>query len=83
MNNVLDPDAANGAPSEHGDAFYKQCPQCGTPIKLAPMPQNDKKRGSLWSDGYLEKPDLPEPPILGKCRADRESQGSRRSIGCP
>ena len=69
MNNVLDPDAANGAPSEHGDAVYKQCPQCGTPIKLAPMPQNDKKRGTLWSDGYLEKPDLPEPPILGKCRA--------------
>ncbi len=69
MNNVLDPDAANGAPSAYGDAVYKQCPQCGTPIKLAPMPQNDNIKGTLWSDGYLENPDLPEPSILGKCRA--------------
>ena len=75
MNSVLDTPAAPGARSAHGEAVYKQCPQCGAPIRLSPMPSPDALCGALWSDGYLEHPDLSEPPILGRCRACE-------SIGC-
>ncbi len=75
MNGALDTNAAPGTPSTHGDEVYKQCPQCGAPIKLSPMPSPDALRGTLWSDGHLEHSDLGEPPILGRCRACQ-------SIGC-
>ena len=58
-----------------GDPVVKQCAQCGAPIKLVPSDPRDTSDGTLWSDGYLEAPYLPEPSLLGKCR-------SCGAIGC-
>ncbi len=69
MNSVLETDAGIDAPPVSVDVIYKTCPQCGAPVRLLPVPSPDAVRGTLWSDGYLQNPDLPELPILGKCRA--------------
>ncbi len=51
------------------NTIYKQCAHCGAPIKLTTVLPHHSPGGTLWSDGYLEIPGVPEPPVLGKCRA--------------
>ena len=53
----------------HSDTVYKQCANCGAPIKLVSLRPDQSLGAILWSDGYVETPDRRQPPILGKCRA--------------
>ncbi len=55
-------------PLRYGEPVYRGCDNCGRAVKIVPLLSGNTLGGSLWSDGYLEAPQLPEQSLLGKCR---------------
>jgi hypothetical protein len=64
----LSPDAkSTHEPLRFGDPIYKACSHCQQAIEIKPMLSGNALAGDLWSDGYMDAPQLPEQELLGKC----------------
>jgi len=61
-------DSADNSELVAKERIFRQCECCGAPIEITLIESGDRRRGVLWSDGYLENDDAPTPSILGKCR---------------
>ena len=60
------------APLRLGEPIYRACDACGKPIKIVPLLSGNTLGGTLWSDGYMDTPHLPEQPLLARCRGCNE-----------
>ena len=56
------------APLKFGEPVYRACDSCGRPIEIVPLLSGNTLGGTLWSDGYMDTPQLPEQPLLARCR---------------
>ena len=64
----LTPDASSTKePLAFGEATYKRCDHCQQPVEILPLVSGNPIGGELWSDGYMDAPQLPEQELLGKC----------------
>jgi hypothetical protein len=64
----LSPDASSTKePLAFGDPIYKACDHCQQAISIIPLISGNPIGGELWSDGYMEAPQLPEQQLLGRC----------------
>ncbi len=54
-------------PLAFGDPSYKCCDYCRQPVAIIPLVSGNPIGGTLWSDGYVDAPQLPEQELLGKC----------------
>ena len=59
---------ASCAPLRFGVPIHKACDACGRAIKLVPLVSGNTLGATLWSDGYLDAPQLPQQSLLGACR---------------
>jgi hypothetical protein len=64
----LNPDTCSTTePLAFGETRYKSCDHCRQPVAIAPLLSGNPIGGALWSDGYMDAPQLPEQELLGKC----------------
>lgn len=64
----LSPDTTNTTePLAFGEPLFKLCDNCNQPVAIVPMLTGNPIGGALWSDGYMDAPQLPEQELLGKC----------------
>ncbi len=62
------PDAGSTwEPLAFGAPSYKCCDHCQQPVAIIPLLSGNPIGGTLWSDGYMDAPQLPEQKLLGKC----------------
>lgn len=54
-------------PLAFGEPSYKCCDHCQQPVAITPLLSGNPIGGTLWSDGYMDTPQLPEQELLGKC----------------
>lgn len=54
-------------PLAFGEPSYKCCNHCEQPVAIVPLVSGNPIGGTLWSDGYVDAPQLPEQELLGKC----------------
>ena len=54
-------------PLAFGEPSYKSCDHCRQPVAITPLLSGNPIGGTLWSDGYVDAPQLPEQELLGKC----------------
>ena len=55
------------SPLKFGKPIFKACSYCNGVIRIVPLESGHALGGILWSDGYMQTPQLPEQPLLGKC----------------
>lgn len=64
----LSPDAVSTRePLAFGQTSYKCCENCQQPVAIVPLLSGNPMGGTLWSDGHMDAPQLPEQELLGKC----------------
>lgn len=52
---------------KYGTEVYKECNHCGGSITLRPLLEANARSATLWSDGYVDSPMVPQQPLLVKC----------------
>ncbi|RTR39791.1 hypothetical protein EKG38_08345 [Shewanella canadensis] len=52
---------------KYGTEIYKECNHCGGSLTLRPLLEVNARCATLWSDGYVDSPMVPEQPLLVKC----------------
>ncbi|WP_394147115.1 hypothetical protein [Shewanella atlantica] len=51
----------------YGTEVFKECNHCGGCLTLRPLLEVDARTASLWSDGYVDSPMVPQQSLLVKC----------------
>jgi len=51
----------------YGTESYKECNHCGGSLTFRPLLEVNARCATLWSDGYVDSPMVPEQPLLVKC----------------
>ncbi|ABV37067.1 hypothetical protein Ssed_2458 [Shewanella sediminis HAW-EB3] len=52
---------------KYGTEIYKECNHCGGSLTLRPLLEVNARTATLWSDGYVDSPMVPQQPLLVKC----------------
>jgi len=52
---------------KYGIETYKACNHCGGSLTFRPLLEVNARCATLWSDGYVDSPMVPEQPLLVKC----------------
>jgi len=52
---------------KYGKEIYKECNHCGGSLTLRPLLEVNARTATLWSDGYVDSPMVPQQSLLVKC----------------
>lgn len=52
---------------KYGIETYKACSHCGGSLTFRPLLEVNARCATLWSDGYVDSPLVPEQPLLVRC----------------
>ncbi len=52
---------------KYGQTKYLQCNHCEKPVTIRPLEQVNARMATLWTDGYVDSPMVPEQPLVANC----------------